>query len=384
MRFYSTKFVPCVAVFGLAMLAGCGDTYEVTEATGMKVIAIDEKVPDCTKDNVGEMIFVAKVSEVYYCANNEWSTLNGKDGEDGVDGKDGVNGENGKNGENGENGLNGAQGEQGVRGEKGVQGAQGVQGVQGEKGDTGAGCTSEDKLDGRVILTCGTGDDAVTTTLYKAMCGTQYYDPEKSKCVENRVVVTSGTMTDPRDNDREYKTVTLKAESYKATWMAQSLNYVVDDGNQSWCYKGGKIKLSEEESKQHCETYGRHYSWEGAMNACPTGWHLPSNAEMENLLIVVGGESTAGIKLKSNSELWTSGGTTNTDDFGFSALPSGVSFSNDYSVDVGKFVDFWLSTQNEDDSSLAYAMSLGYDREYAKIHVNNAKFFGYSVRCVKD
>jgi len=165
MRLYSKKFVPCVAVFGLAMLAGCGDTYEVTEVTGMKVIAVGEKVPECTEDNVGEMIFVAKVSETYYCSGKNWAILEGTDGEDGADGRDGVNGEDGKNGENGKDGFDGEDGadgndgssctakavDEGVEvscggvvvgtiknGDKGAQGDTGVQGAKGETGDQGA------------------------------------------------------------------------------------------------------------------------------------------------------------------------------------------------------------------------------------------------------
>lgn len=66
---------------------------EVTESTGLDVVAKGEKMPACDTANVGQMIFVTDSSAVFYCADGEWTTLNGKDGENGkaVNGKDGTN-----------------------------------------------------------------------------------------------------------------------------------------------------------------------------------------------------------------------------------------------------------------------------------------------------
>ena len=77
---------------------------EVTESTGLDVVAKGEKMPACDTANVGQMIFVTDSSAVYYCADGEWATLNGKDGAAGKDGSDGKNGTDGKNGDNGKDG----------------------------------------------------------------------------------------------------------------------------------------------------------------------------------------------------------------------------------------------------------------------------------------
>lgn len=56
-------------------------------------------------------------------------------------------------------------------------------------------------------------------------------------------------------------------------WMSQNLNYETKTG--SYC----KTSSSED----MCATYGRFYSYAGALKACPTGWRLPTQAEVEAL-----------------------------------------------------------------------------------------------------
>jgi len=50
-------------------------------------------------------------------------------------------------------------------------------------------------------------------------------------------------------------------------WMAENLNFKTGD---SWCF---------ENDDYHCNTYGRIYDWNTAINACPQGWHLPTRRE---------------------------------------------------------------------------------------------------------
>jgi uncharacterized protein (TIGR02145 family) len=58
---------------------------------------------------------------------------------------------------------------------------------------------------------------------------------------------------------------------------------------------------------------------------CPTGWHIPTDKEWKTLITYVGGQSTAGAKLKAiGTTLWNSPNDGATDEYGFTALPGGV------------------------------------------------------------
>jgi uncharacterized protein (TIGR02145 family) len=169
-------------------------------------------------------------------------------------------------------------------------------------------------------------------------------------------------MTDSRDG-QSYKTVSIGTQ----TWMAQNLNY---ETANSYCYS---------DTPSNCTKYGRLYTWAAAKTACPTGWHLPTEAEFETLFTAVGGSDTAGKMLKSTRG-WISGGN-GTDNYSFSALPAGYRSLNGNYYDAGNYAGFWSSTENL--IYYAYYVFLYYSFDDARL-TNNLKDGGFSVRCVKD
>ena len=210
--------------------------------------------------------------------------------------------------------------------------------------------------------------------------------------------ITYGTMTDSRDG-KTYKTVKIGEQ----VWMAENLNYADSVktpslmGN-SWCYDGVAA---------NCEKYGRLYTWAVAIDSvklaadaenplycgygkecglagkvqgiCPEGWHLPSYDEWKTLFTAVGGYSTAGEVLKSQTG-WNGNGNS-TDAFGFSALPAG-SWSDYGGYDYeGYEAHFWSSAEYNRDR--AYIMYLHFDSVFASLSIA-LKDNGSSVRCVKD
>ena len=180
--------------------------------------------------------------------------------------------------------------------------------------------------------------------------------------------VVKGSMTDERDG-KTYKTVTIGTQ----TWMAENLNHETENSEveNSSCYK---------DSEENCAKYGRLYSWPAAIKACPSGWHLPTKAEIETLITVVGDTSTAGLKLKSTTG-WSS--RNGTDALGFSALPAGYGEPRERYHGEGDYANFWSSTENIDVYVYAYSLFLYGDSDNAHLGYTTA-LSRFSVRCVKD
>ncbi len=168
-------------------------------------------------------------------------------------------------------------------------------------------------------------------------------------------------IRDPRDK-QVYKTIKIGS----LYWMAENLNYKTEN---SYCYN---------DSVEYCAKYGRLYTWAAAKLACPSGWHLPSRAEWDNLFTAVGGGATAGKILKSQTG-WVNDGN-GTDGVGFMGLPAGYSIIGS-SGNVGEITLFWSSS--ELDSSDAYDMFLSEKLDDANLDVSN-KNYAFSVRCVQD
>jgi len=176
------------------------------------------------------------------------------------------------------------------------------------------------------------------------------------------------TMTDFRDS-QTYKTITIGSQ----TWMAQNINYRTKTAI-SYCYN---------DNDAYCTKYGRLYVWDAALEACPSGWHLPTRAEFGTLFDFVGGARSAGKTLKSISG-WSSYDGINSnglDAYSFSALPAGDWDYRGYYNYEGYCTNFWSST-DYNSSSDAYSMELAYNGE-AGVGSSN-KGYGFSVRCVKD
>ncbi|WP_304247609.1 fibrobacter succinogenes major paralogous domain-containing protein [Fibrobacter succinogenes] len=166
-----------------------------------------------------------------------------------------------------------------------------------------------------------------------------------------------GSFTDSRDG-KTYKTVKIGDQ----VWMAENLNFETDS---SYCYN---------DSAEYCAEYGRLYEWGAAMDACPSGWHLPDTAEWRVLLAAVGGDSVAGMKLKSTSG-WNSDGN-GTDDFGFTVLPAG---GWDNKMFEGEAAGFWSSVGY---GNYAAAIRLLADAFAVRL-ISGRTYVGHSVRCVK-
>jgi uncharacterized protein (TIGR02145 family) len=207
------------------------------------------------------------------------------------------------------------------------------------------------------------------------------------------------------DNGKIYlKTpVSYGTESYEAvligtqTWMAKNLNYKTSDG-ASRCYPTSGDTNASDADNSNCNIYGRLYNWSTAMNGaasssavpsgrqgiCPSGWHIPSSGEWTALTDFVGGSSTAGTKLKAASGWNSYNGTSGngTDEYGFSALPGGLGYSDGFFSSVGNDGYWWSASELS--SASAHSRSMGYDYSNVRMGSISTKSDLLSVRCVQD
>lgn len=203
---------------------------------------------------------------------------------------------------------------------------------------------------------------------------------------------TYGSFTDERDG-QVYKTIVIGEQ----TWMAQNLNYKVEN---SYCYA---------DDLEMCEKYGRLYTWAAAIDSvslandednpldcgyekvceisgnikgvCPDGWHLPSKEEWTALLALAGDGSEACVALRATRE-WNEyeGYPAATDDLGFSAFAVSSRDDEGHFSHKGSTASFWSSS----DLYVRFASSVFLDA-FGQARVDKCfKHYAISVRCVQD
>jgi uncharacterized protein (TIGR02145 family) len=129
-------------------------------------------------------------------------------------------------------------------------------------------------------------------------------------------------------------------------------------------------------------TYGKLYNWYAVVdsrNLCPTGWHVPTDAEWTTLENYLGGTSVAGGKLKSTSSLWASPNTGATNESGFSGLPGGNRSGTGTYLNIGNYGYWWSSTGG----AVVWCRDLRYSSGTSTRN-NLEERRGLSVRCLRD
>jgi uncharacterized protein (TIGR02145 family) len=164
--------------------------------------------------------------------------------------------------------------------------------------------------------------------------------------------------------------------------MAENLNYSGTEPDAV-----GKCYDNEE---GNCDTYGRLYDWATAMAVCPSGWHLPSDAEWTTLVNYVENNVCSGCASKhlKAASGWNDCGPFGSgnsylceDTYGFSALPGGTGYSGGSFGYVGDNGYWWSAS--EASSSNTYNRVMYYYLEDAYSY-NYGKSYLHSVRCMED
>lgn len=148
-------------------------------------------------------------------------------------------------------------------------------------------------------------------------------------------------------------------------WMTKNLNVDVEG---SYCYDG---------ADSNCTKYGRLYTWNAAMEACPAGWRLPSMMEWVKLT-----DSGNKRRYLMDPVAWNGEGQS-----GFDALPGGYRSNEPFengSYYAYKEVNayFWSSDLDEAGSNAYSTMFDGNVSLEASATFN--KESALSIRCVLD
>ncbi|MDD3711474.1 MAG: fibrobacter succinogenes major paralogous domain-containing protein [Patescibacteria group bacterium] len=172
-------------------------------------------------------------------------------------------------------------------------------------------------------------------------------------------------------------------------WMAENLNVgtringVNDQTDNSiiekYCY---------DDLVSNCNIYGGLYQWneamqysgvEGSQGLCPSGWHIPTDAEFVTLTNFLGGLSVAGGKMKeTGTSHWTSPNTGATNESNFTALPGGSRTSS--FAQIGSNGSFWTSLAGGNGAYYYYLFN-GFAMA---VRDSTGTSVSISVRCLKD
>ncbi len=198
-----------------------------------------------------------------------------------------------------------------------------------------------------------------------------------------------GTVTDVDGNT--YTTIQIGSQ----TWMAENLRTttyangdpipnVTDYTQWSNLTTGAWSHYNNDSLYEN--PYGKLYNWyavDDSRNVCPTGWHVPTDAEYTLLTDYLGGVTVAGGKMKSKgTQYWTSPNTDATNEGRFSGLPGGYRVPNGAFYVNGDEGLWWSSTEYT--TSYAWARCLRYNIGDVIRYGYYFKEDGFSVRCLKD
>ena len=183
-------------------------------------------------------------------------------------------------------------------------------------------------------------------------------------------------------------------------WMAENLKTTkyndgtdIDLANQGnwtgrltpaywWYYSGDETEIKN--------TYGLLYNWwaTSTEKLCPGGWHVMSLSDYGILLYNFSElpsqyEYVGGGKLKEVGLMhWNSPNTGATDEFGFTARPGGRIGSNPTPENLGTDGYWWFSDSY--DVLFSQCLQIFYNSTEITSGIYWPKYFGLSVRCIKD
>lgn len=240
--------------------------------------------------------------------------------------------------------------------------------------------------------------------------GTSYGEQRSFTAVVDVGVSCSGAATVTDYDNNTYNTVLIGNQC----WMKENLRTTHYSDGTSIPLGSSTSNTTAyyyvDDNISNVSTYGYLYNWpavmgnsssssanpSGVQGICPTGWHVPSDAEWTQLSDYVGSQtqyqcsansayiakalaSTSGWAINMSNLCAVGLEPSSNNSTGFSALPAGCYGSNlSY---FGAYATFWSATNIS--GNFVYHRQLTYYGAYLYRNFND-KFYGYSVRCLRD
>ena len=182
---------------------------------------------------------------------------------------------------------------------------------------------------------------------------------------------------------------TWMVENLKTTkyYTGASIRHVTD--SSTWWNAITAAYCWYDNTEDYKEPFGALYNWYTANSGmlAPQGWRIPSNSDWQQLIAAAGGEDVAGSHLKATTHWGLPDVGKEDNQTGFSALPGGGRYYTGASYDgfLGgeDSFGFWWSSDSYDDS-IAYACKMTLYNTQAYVDEGCNKFYGLSVRCIRD
>ncbi|MDD4645473.1 MAG: FISUMP domain-containing protein [Bacteroidales bacterium] len=233
------------------------------------------------------------------------------------------------------------------------------------------------------------GDWKLSVTKEQTLDYYYYYEAEKLQLneiqIEKDLVLKKLSLTkeftDPRDNHvYHYRYIPHR------TWMVENLAYLPEvyppDSVSTlkalyYVYDYAGTDTAAAAATENYKEYGVLYNGPAAKTACPPGWELPGQHDMDNISYYYK-EEPSGTILKSVSGWSLHGNGTNLTRF--NALPAGKITVEGAFSSIHEATYFWTSYD------VAFMTPLLYGLFYNDVYVNDIRGsvkMGASIRCVK-
>ena len=226
----------------------------------------------------------------------------------------------------------------------------------------------------------GTGTGAFISSLTGLTANTTYYLRAYATNSSGTAYGNELSFTSTTNCTQVWMTTNLSVTNYRNGDPIPQVTDATQWANLTtgaWCYY--------QNNTANGIVYGKLYNWYAVNDPrglAPTGWHLPSVAELTTLSTCMGGDALSGGALKeAGTTHWASPNAGATNSSGFTALPGGSRYDNGAFYELGFAGCWWTVTPSV--PGYAWYLYLTYDSEYMN-KPNANKTNAFSVRCIRN